>query len=74
MKQTVSKAPKVALCRLCHGSGVIAENVTNGKMLGLLKKFNTTPPKTKTCPQCGGSGRVVVSATIEYEINPYTPD
>lgn len=27
----------------------------------------------EACPQCGGSGRVTVSANIELDIRPYKP-
>lgn len=60
MIQEVTKAPKVALCRKCHGTGVI----TSGRFL----------KKQEVCPQCGGSGRVTVSARMELDIRPYKPD
>lgn len=52
MKKEVTKEPKVALCRVCHGMGRTSTGV---------------------CPQCGGSGRVTVSMTAEYDIRPYNP-
>lgn len=52
MKKEVTKAPKVALCRVCHGTGYTSTGV---------------------CHQCEGSGRVTVSAKMEYDIRPYKP-
>lgn len=34
------------------------------------KKVNITE---ESCPQCGGSGRVIVSAKMELDIQPYNP-
>lgn len=51
MKRMVVKPRKVALCRVCHGTG----RYEGGK----------------TCPQCGGSGRVTVSCRMELDIQPY---
>lgn len=76
MKSQVSKPPKVALCRMCHGTGTVpAESKTERSVKTFLRGFRGAEPvKTKVCPQCGGSGRVTVSASIEYEIRPYNPD
>lgn len=73
MKKTVSKPPKVALCRECHGTGVLP---TESKFERNVKTFfrgfkGAEPVKTMTCPQCEGSGRVTVSAEIELDIRPY---
>lgn len=56
MKRSVTKAPKIALCRVCHGTGLTSDE-----------------GKPCCCPQCGGSGRVTVSANIELDIRPYKP-
>lgn len=48
MIQEVSKGPRVALCRECGGSGV----VISGRFIR----------KEEICPQCEGSGRVIVSS------------
>lgn len=61
MIRNVTKAPKVALCRECHGTGRIT------------KDDYSTFPIYDVCPQCGGSGRVTVSAKIEMDIRPYKP-
>lgn len=58
MKRTVEKPERVALCRRCHGSGIEARHP-----LDLVEG--------KVCPQCGGSGRVIVSCKMELDIKPY---
>ena len=62
MKRNVTKSPKIALCRACHGTGRIAAG------------DYSTFPTYRTCSQCGGSGRVTVSANIELDIRPYNPN
>lgn len=57
MKRNVTKSPKIALCRVCHGTGQV--------------KNDEYEPCV--CTQCGGSGRVTVSANIELDIRPYKP-
>ena len=57
MKRNVTKNPKIALCRACHGTG----QVENDEYEPVV------------CSQCGGSGRVTVSAKIELDIRPYNP-
>lgn len=59
MKLQVTKAPKVALCRKCRGTGIWRHADDGGVTLA--------EPR----PQCGGSGRVTVSAVVEYDIRPY---
>lgn len=58
MKRTISTAPKVALCRVCRGTGSVA-----GDEAG---EFHT-------CLQCEGSGRVTVSSEAVLDIRPYKP-
>lgn len=70
MKRNVTKAPKIALCRACHGTGVIQETVEHPSRIFGRKKAETVEA---TCTQCGGSGRVTVSANIELDIRPYNP-
>ncbi|MEQ2900902.1 MULTISPECIES: molecular chaperone DnaJ [Phocaeicola] len=53
----MTKSPKIALCRVCHGTGQV--------------KNDEYEPCV--CTQCGGSGRVTVSANIELDIRPYKP-
>lgn len=59
MKNHVTKEPKIALCRKCHGKGVF----TSGRFI----------KKTEVCPQCEGSGRVTVSCEMTLDIRPYKP-
>nr|DAO18609.1 MAG TPA: chaperone protein [Caudoviricetes sp.] len=70
MKRNVTKDPKIALCRACHGTGTVHETVEHSSRLFGRKKTETVET---TCPQCGGSGRVTVSANIELDIRPYHP-
>lgn len=55
MKRQVMRSAKVALCRVCHGTGHVQG-----------PDYEST-----TCPQCEGSGRVTVSAKMEFDIRPY---
>lgn len=70
MKRNVTKSPKIALCRACHGTGIVLETVEQPYRLPVWKRPETIEA---TCPQCGGSGRVTVSAEIELDIRPYKP-
>lgn len=58
MIQEVEKRPKVALCRKCRGTGIERDPHTGEEWV---------------CDQCGGTGRVTVSAKITYDIRPYNP-
>lgn len=58
MKREVSRPPKVALCHLCKGTGMVA-----GEEEG----------EYYVCPQCEGSGRVTVSCEMTLDIRPYKP-
>ena len=60
MKKEVRKKPKLALCRLCHGTGMVVTAGLSGC-------------KVDACPQCGGSGRVTVSCEMTLDIRPYKP-
>ncbi|SEF48400.1 hypothetical protein SAMN05216354_0624 [Xylanibacter ruminicola] len=57
MIKKVKKSPKVTLCRECGGTGYIL-----GK-----------DGHQKTCRQCEGSGRCVVSCEMQVNIEPYKP-
>lgn len=57
MKKEVIKAPKIAICRRCGGTGWYTD-----KEQGVVQ-----------CVQCKGTGRVTVSAKIEMDIRPYNP-
>ena len=61
MKKEVKKKPKVALCRLCHGTGKVVVAGLSGS-------------KVDVCPQCEGSGRVTVSCETTLDIRPYKPE
>lgn len=57
MKLQLEKKPRIALCRRCGGKGfVVSKETDHDRVL---------------CSQCLGSGRVTVSANIEYDIRPY---
>lgn len=66
MKHNVEKTPKVALCRACHGTGVIQRTTELPSRIFRKKKVNITE---ESCPQCGGSGRVIVSAKMDWIFN-----
>lgn len=70
MKRNVTKTPKIALCRACHGTGIVLKTVEHPSRFFVRKRQETTE---EACPQCGGSGRVTVSANIELDIRPYKP-
>lgn len=70
MIQEVEKTPKVALCRACHGMGVVQKTIESPSRLFGRKKAETTEV---VCTQCGGSGRVTVSARMILDIRPYKP-
>lgn len=63
MTSVVVKAPKIALCRVCHGTGCLTRKDTDP----------ASGPQERVCPQCGGSGRVTVSGRMELDIRPYNP-
>lgn len=58
MKREIERPPKVALCRVCKGSGRV-EGEEEGEF--------------HTCLQCEGSGRVTVSCQMTLDIRPYKP-
>lgn len=58
MKREITRPPKVALCRICQGTG---------------KVEGDTPKERHTCLQCEGSGRVTVSCEMILDIRPYRP-
>ncbi len=70
MIQEVEKTPKVALCRACHGTGVVQKTVEHPTRIFGRKKTEITE---EVCTQCGGSGRVTVSAKMTLDIRPYKP-
>ena len=58
MKRKVVRPEKVALCRLCKGTGTVSGKDKHGRSL------------LRVCPQCEGSGRVKVSGVMEFDIKP----
>lgn len=60
MKKEVTKPEKVALCRECHGTGFTT-----------LKRHVLSRSETVVCPNCDGSGRVLVSCQMVLNIRPY---
>lgn len=61
MIQEVSKSPKITLCRKCHGIGYYRHIETD------------CSSSVRPCPQCEGSGRVLVSCKMHLDIRPYKP-
>lgn len=60
MKREITRPPKVALCRVCKGTGTTWTEYSS---------FNVP----KVCPQCEGSGRVIVSCEMTLDIRAYKP-
>lgn len=56
MIKEVEKPEKVALCRVCHGTGKVKIPGTSCSAI---------------CQQCEGSGRVYVSCTMTLEIRAF---
>ena len=70
MIQNVEKSPKVALCRACRGTGVVQRPTALASLIFRKRNVNITE---EACHQCGGSGRGIVSAKKEQDIQPYNP-
>lgn len=66
MKREITQPPKVALCRVCKGTGRVdaPPRYCHGPQ---------REPDLTTCPQCEGSGRVTVSCEMTLDIRPYKP-
>lgn len=56
MIKTVRKEDKVCLCKDCGGTGKIIKGVFR---------------QATVCPQCEGSGRVLVKCDMTLDIRPY---
>lgn len=54
MIKYVTKPEKIALCRVCHGTGKVSKS-------GI----------TQECPNCDGSGRVLVACEMNIHVRPY---
>lgn len=59
MKKEITRPPKIALCRMCKGTGILAAEAPERHPY--------------RCPQCEGSGRVTVSCEMTLDIKPYRP-
>ena len=65
LARTVTKPEKVALCRECHGTGKVTK-------LGFIpEQSSPTRSLSRKCPNCDGSGRVLVSCEMKLHIRPY---
>lgn len=53
VEHEVLKPEKICICRMCEGSGQVRSDV----VYPMYQTFNV-------CPQCGGKGRVRVSARM----------
>lgn len=56
------KHPKITLCYKCAGSGIYSHMDENDRN-----------EVSETCPDCNGSGRLVVSGVVEVTLQPYVP-
>ena len=62
MIKEVTKPEKVALCRECHGTGKVTK-------LGFIpEQSSPTRSLSRKCPNCDGSGRVLVSCEMKLHI------
>ena len=59
MKKEITRPAKIALCRMCKGTGILAAEAPERHPY--------------RCPQCEGSGRVTVSCEMTLDIKPYRP-
>ena len=57
---------RISICRACKGTGKI---VTFDR-LDILRRN----PKSFTCTQCGGTGRVVIQGETTINVEPFNPD
>lgn len=55
MLTKIEKAPKIALCRACRGTGYTLSQ----------------EGESRVCALCEGSGRVMVSCRMTVDIRPY---
>lgn len=59
MKKEITRPPKIVLCRMCKGTGILAAEAPERHPY--------------RCPQCEGSGRETVSCEMTLDIRPYRP-
>ena len=65
MEQTTHYHEKICLCKKCKGAGEIT--------FFAEKDYQERYPLKKKCPQCNGTGRVVVSGKRVLNVVPYEP-
>ena len=65
MEQKTYIHKKICLCRKCSGTGIIT--TYEPRDVRLLN------PHRQQCPQCRGTGRVVVSGEKILNVEPYEP-
>ena len=80
VKRIVEKPQRIALCRRCGGTGRLGQS--RNSALYTPQSVRGAHPKIEAelsggtqltfCPQCGGSGRVLVSCKMELDIRPYS--
>ncbi len=56
------KHPKITICRRCAGTGVYQHLDADER-----------EEVSEVCPDCQGSGRLVVSGVSEFTVQPYVP-
>lgn len=72
--QHIERGRKVALCRVCGGTGEIcAEPGTRKGLRAYILGRNMSAARRATCPQCEGSGRVWVSCVTDLTVETYKP-
>ena len=65
MEQTTHYHEKICLCRKCKGTGI--------EVFYSKTDYRQEYPLKRVCPQCNGTGRVVVSGTRVLNVVPYEP-
>ena len=65
MIKETTKPEKIALCRECHGTGKVT------KPGFIPEQSSPTRSLSMKCPNCEGSGRVLVSCEMTLHIRPY---
>lgn len=56
MEKEIKRPPRIVVCRECNGTGA---------------QKTESPQGQSPCPQCEGSGRVIVSSVTILDIHPY---
>lgn len=66
MEQKTYIHKKICLCRKCSGTGIIITYET--------RDVRRLKPQRQKCPQCCGTGRVIVSGEKTLNVEPYEPE